>query len=41
MLDSSYSQTRTGFDKHMDDTNRRYYKKVLALLCNLIHLALA
>lgn len=41
MMDSSYNQTRTGFDRHMDDTNRRYYKKVLILQANLIHLALS
>ena len=40
MLDSSYSQTRSAHDRQMDDTNRRYYKKVLLLLANLINLCL-
>lgn len=40
MLDSSYSQSRSGFDKHADDTNRRYFKKVLTLLANLVQLAI-
>ena len=41
VMDSSYGQSRAGFDKYMDDTNRRYYKKVLLLLANLIHLFLS
>jgi hypothetical protein len=40
LLDSSCSQGRSGFDKQMDDTNRRYYKKALIVLVNLIHLCL-
>ena len=40
LLESSYSQTRSGFDKQMEDTNRRYYKKSFVVLANLIHLCL-
>ena len=40
LLESSYSQTRSGFDKQADDTNRKYYKKFFILLANLIHLCL-
>ena len=40
LLESSYSQNRSGFDRQMDDTNRRYFKKFFVVLANLIHLCL-
>lgn len=40
LLNSSYSKTRSNNERQMDDTNRRYYKKVLILLANLIHICL-
>ena len=40
LLDSSYSQTRNSFDRQGDDANRRYFKKVLLLLANLLNLIL-
>ena len=40
LLESSYSQTRSGFDKQMDNTDRQYYKKFFVVLANLIHLCL-